>query len=345
LNAQPAAGWLPAPIIHGLPTHPPTVARLADGLPPTPPDGLPPMPADGPAAGPPPDSPKSAGARGGRGWFSRKVIIAILAAAALALAGVVAALTLTRKSSPTDVTLQSVRTPGANPFMPAVGTDQPRSRPLKGAGGTFPGGTVGLYGGTLKKASCNPQQMVSFLRTHPAKAAAWASVFGIRPAGIPGYVAGLTPVVLRSDTAVTNHGYIDGHVTSFPAVLQAGTAVLIDRYGQPVTKCFCGNPLTQPTAYAQPTYVGKQWASFSSTNVTVIQQSTVVIISFILVDPTTGVTFLRPSGSSGSADHPAPPPAAGVPGGTGSSPAGGGSPGGGGSPSGGGSPGGGGTPS
>ena len=164
------------------------------------------------------------------------------------LSGSVAALILTPTSAPAAVTLESVGTPGANPFMPPVGTDQPGLRLMSGSGGTFSGATPGLYGGTLRKASCNPQPLVSFLHTHAGKAAAWASVLGIRPAGIPGYVAGLTSAVMRSDTAVTNHGYIDGHFTSFPAVLQAGTAVLIDRYGQPVTKCFCGNPLTRPMA-------------------------------------------------------------------------------------------------
>ena len=232
------------------------------------------------------------------------MIVAILTVVVLVLSGTVAALTLTHTSSPAAVTLQPVQTPGANPFMPPVGTDRPGLRLLKGSGGTFSGGTPGLYGGTLRKASCNPQQMVSFLDAHPDKAAAWASVLGIRPTDIPGYVAGLTPVVLRSDTAVTNHGYADGHVTSLPAILQAGTAVLIDRYGQPVTKCFCGNPLTKPTAYAGPTYTGRHWASFSPASVTVIKQSTVVINSFILVDPATGSAFRRPSGSSGSADQP-----------------------------------------
>jgi hypothetical protein len=293
LNASPEAGWLPAPVAHGLPapvahglpTHPPTVAGTADG----------------PLAKPVPDSAGSAGSRGGRGRFPRKAIIAILAVAALALCGVAAALTLTRTSSPRDVTLESVRTPGSNPFMPSVGTDQPEVRPPKGTGGTFPGGTPGLYGGTLQKTSCNPQQMVEFLRAHPDKAAAWAGVLGIWPTGIPGYVAGLTPAVLRSDTAVTNHGYVGGHATSFPAVLQAGTAVLIDRHGQPVTKCFCGNPLTMPMSYTQSAYTGKRWGSFSPASVTHIQQTTVVVKSFILVDLATGDTFRR---QPGRADQP-----------------------------------------
>jgi hypothetical protein len=228
----------------------------------------------------------------------------------LVLSGSVAALILTPTSAPAAVALEPVRTSGGNPFMPPVGTDQPGLKVLPGSGGTFSGTTPGLYGGTLRKASCNPQQLVSFLRVHPDKAAAWASVLGIRPTSIPGYVAGLTSAVLRSDTAVTNHGYIDGHVTSFPAVLQAGTAVLIDRYGQPVTKCFCGNPLTKPMAYTQLTYTGRHWPSFSPTSVTYIQKTTTLANSFTLVNPVTGAAFRRAPGSSRSADQPlaTPPP-------------------------------------
>jgi hypothetical protein len=165
----------------------------------------------GPARPPEPGSPRIASPRGKKGRVSRNAIIGVLAALVLALAGAVAALTLTRTSAPVAMTREPVGTPGPNPFMPPVGTDQPELTLVSGSGHTFSGGTPGLYGGTRGKASCNPQQLVSFLRAHPAKAAAWASVFGIRPAGIPGYVAGLTSAVLRSDTAVTNHRYVVEH--------------------------------------------------------------------------------------------------------------------------------------
>jgi hypothetical protein len=45
-------------------------------------------------------------------------------------------------------------------------------------------------------------------------------------------------VLLRSDTVVTNHGFANGCSTTIPAVLQAGTAVLVDDKGVPVTKCY-----------------------------------------------------------------------------------------------------------
>jgi Domain of unknown function (DUF6777)/Protein kinase domain len=266
--------------------------------------------SSGYARSPVPGSPGRTGRPDKHARFSRNAVTAVLATVVLVLSGSVAALILTPTSAPAAVALEQVGTPGANPFMPPVGTDQPGLRLPPGSGGTFSGATPGLYGGTLRKASCNPQQLVSFLRVHPDKAAAWASVLGIRTADIPGYVARLTSAVLRSDTAVTNHGYIDGHVTSFPAVLQAGTAVLVDRYGQPVTKCFCGNPLTRAVAYTQLTYTGKRWRSFSPTSVTYIQKTTTPANSFTLVNPISGAAFRRAPGSIRSADQPlaTPPP-------------------------------------
>jgi hypothetical protein len=125
----------------------------------------------------------------------------------LILSGTVAALTLTGTSASTAIALEPLATPGANPFMPPVGTDQPGLSPPQGSGGTSSGGTPGLYGGTLRQGSCDPRQMVAFLSAHPDKSAAWATVLGIRPADIAGYVASLAPVMLRSDVAVTNHGF------------------------------------------------------------------------------------------------------------------------------------------
>lgn len=53
-------------------------------------------------------------------------------------------------------------------------------------------------------------------------------MLGIKSNDIPAYVARLTPVILRTDTFVTNHGFAQGRATVVPAVLQAGTAVLVD---------------------------------------------------------------------------------------------------------------------
>lgn len=115
-------------------------------------------------------------------------------------------------------------------------------------------------------------------------------------------------MIPRTDTAVTNHGYANGRATTIRSVLQAGTAVLVDRYGVPRVKCNCGNPLTPPRTYATPTYVGTRWPRFRPAGITIVQRTTVVINIFVLVDPTTGESFDRPAGTTGIDDTPTDPP-------------------------------------
>jgi hypothetical protein len=210
-----------------------------------------------------------------------------------------------------EVFLEPVSSSIDNPFAPSVGTDLPDVTPPPALASTnrqeFTGGTVGLYGGTLDNASCDKDKLVSFLAQDPAKADAWARTLGI-PSGIESirdYVATLTSVVLRADTRVTNHGSTNGRATEIDAVLQAGTAVLVDKYGAPVVKCYCGNPLTAPKPYRTPVYTGTRWPTFTPTSVTVIVKNTVIINTFTLVDPRTGQAFSRPAGGNGSTDGPA----------------------------------------
>jgi hypothetical protein len=155
--------------------------------------------------------------------------------------------------------------------------------------------------------------MLSFLAENPSKLAAWASVEGISSTEVPAYVRGLTSVLLRTDTWVTNHGYSGSHATTLSSVLQAGTAVMVDSYGVPRVKCFCGNPLTAPTRYdSTPRYTGTPWIGFSPTSVVVIQASITVVTSFTIVDVDTGKPFLRgPTGDATASGRPptsTPPP-------------------------------------
>ena len=101
-----------------------------------------------------------------------------------------------------------------------------------------------------------------------------------------------------------NHGFVNGSANPIPAVLQAGTAVLVDKYGVPRVKCYCGNPLTPSKGYSKPTYRGPRWSGFDPGRITIIQQTTVVIQIFTLVDPKTGEGFTRPAGSTGGSDEP-----------------------------------------
>ena len=80
---------------------------------------------------------------------------------------------------------------------------------------------------------------------------AWAEVLGIPPniRAVARYIRKLKPVTLTRDTQVTNHSFEGGRAVAFQAILQAGTAVLVDKYGEPVVRCRCGNPLTTPIFY------------------------------------------------------------------------------------------------
>jgi hypothetical protein len=204
-----------------------------------------------------------------------------------------------------EVQAQAINTSGTNPFTASVAKDHggvkppPAAASSSGGPATYVASTPGLYGGTRNISVCDVKQLVRFLRQNQAKAAAWAGVLGIQTSQISSYVDELTPVLLRTDTRVTNHGYVDGHATTLQSVLEAGTAVLVDQYGRPTVKCFCGNPLTPPALYSSPVYTGTMWASFSTSSITIIQRSTTIIKQFILYDPNTGQLYPQTPGING----------------------------------------------
>jgi uncharacterized protein DUF6777 len=202
-----------------------------------------------------------------------------------------------RSASAATVAREPVNTT-SNPFFDPVGQDKVGVVGPAKAGGTFAGDTPGLYGGTKDNASCDAQKMIDFLAANPDKAAAWAAVLGIQVSDIGQYINGLTSMILRSDTAVTNHGYSNGKATTLTSILQAGTAVLVDAHGVPVVKCYCGNPLTSYVPKAKLSYTGPSWAGFNPTQITVIQQTTVIIEKYTVIDINTGQPFVRAPGAT-----------------------------------------------
>ncbi|WP_242606309.1 serine/threonine-protein kinase [Protofrankia symbiont of Coriaria ruscifolia] len=234
-----------------------------------------------------------------------KTTVAVLGLLVTALlAGLIISSWISSNEAAADVTREPVFTAGPNPFLPPVGTDRPGVQPPPGVRRIYPGNTEGLYAGTPNRPSCDTDRMAELLRRNPDRAAAWSEVLGIRSQDTMSYFRTLTPVILRTDTYVTNHRFVGSHAAGFPAVLQAGTAVLIDQYGTPVTKCYCGNPLTRPSAYSNPTFTGPGWPAFSPTTVTTIERTPGPMASFTLVDPSTERAFVRPGGTAGGNDRP-----------------------------------------
>lgn len=153
-------------------------------------------------------------------------------------------------STPSSLRIKTIpiNTP-ENPFTPPLAQDAVGVPPVQTTQPTeVTGDQVGLYGGSKKINVCDKAQLLAFLQSSDNRAIAegWATTLGISYADIGSYLNRTTSAILRSDTLVTNHGWENGQVTGYPAVLQAGTAVLINDHGVPVTRCYCGNPLTPP---------------------------------------------------------------------------------------------------
>ncbi|MEU6892670.1 DUF6777 domain-containing protein [Streptomyces sp. NPDC046557] len=267
--------------------------------------GPPPSSPSGPPAGPP----SGAGAPPPKGPWWRSV--PRLATAVVAVAAVAALVVVLTRPGGTpsgkaggEVFLQPASATGPDPFTESTAADQgtppPRSpstqAPSAAATGAATTGTTvtrsvsgaapGLYGGTKDVASCDVEKQIKALSAQPAKNAAFASALAVEPASVPGYLRSLTPLQLGVDTRVTNHGYRDGKPIAYQAVLQAGTAVLVDDRGVPRVRCACGNPLAPPVALkgGEPKRTGQPWPSYRPSRVVVIAPSVTVVNKFVIYD-------------------------------------------------------------
>ncbi|MFG2985804.1 DUF6777 domain-containing protein [Streptomyces sp. NPDC048258] len=209
-----------------------------------------------------------------------------------------------------EVHLQPVAAAGPAPFTATSATAEsaPVQPPLPNPTGqgirTVNAGTPGLYGGTERLGSCDVEQQVRSLTADNAKARAFAKASDIEQAKIPEFLRGLTPVVLRADTRVTSHGFHDGRADSFQAVLQAGTAVLVDQHGMPRVRCACGNPLLAPRApKGSPVHKGDPWNGYQPNQVVVIEPTTHVINNLVIVNIADNTWIERKRGDDGAQDR------------------------------------------
>ncbi|MFF5701256.1 DUF6777 domain-containing protein [Streptomyces sp. NPDC012794] len=223
------------------------------------------------------------------------------------------------------LTLQPVGAAGPDPFTPSSATAEsaPVQPPLPNPSGrgirTVGAATPGLYGGTSRLGSCDVERQVAFLTSDDAKARTFAQAAGIEQEKLPDFLRALTPVVLRADTRVTNHGFRDGRADGYQAVLQAGTAVLVDDHGMPRVRCACGNPLGPPRApKGSPVLKGDQWNGYQPTQVIVIEPTIQTINRLVIVNIADNTWIERKAGDDGAQDKPPrvlPPydPAGGIP--------------------------------
>jgi len=146
------------------------------------------------------------------------------------------------------VRFQKPTEPGPNPFSGAADVQGPDKVQVGS----------GPYGGTGSDLVCDRELLIRSLRARPDRLRVWAQVVGIEPtyASVARYIRRLRTVTLTRDTRVTNHSFVDGRATSYQAILQAGSAVLVDYQGVPRARCRCGNPLLEPVYIPEATCYG-----------------------------------------------------------------------------------------
>lgn len=154
---------------------------------------------------------------------------------------------------------------------------------------------VAIYGGSGSHTVCDATKFLQFMGKSPAQAQAWVDALNadsqlnwpngaLTVTDISAYVQTLAPVVLMTDTLVTNHDFVNGKPVAYTSVLQAGTAVLADMWGVPRLQCYCGNPLTLPPGVTTVTYTGKSWPGFDPGNVTLLQPPTKPVAQLTVQD-------------------------------------------------------------
>ncbi|MET9818526.1 DUF6777 domain-containing protein [Streptomyces sp. NPDC006355] len=277
-----------------------------------------------PGGGPPPEPPSGGGEppEPRRPWWGSVPRVALIATAVVA--AVILAVVFTRpdgggtgasdggtRTSEGEVFLQPAADAGPDPFTESTAKESsaapvspsPTELAPQNAVQGVQGGAPGLYGGTRNVSSCDVEKQITYFKGAPDKQRAFASVARVDPPDVPAYLRSLTPVQLRMDTRVTNHGYKDGAATSYQAVLQAGTAVLVDDRGVPRVRCACGNPLAPPVAQqTAPKASGDAWPSYKSSNVVVVTPAAEPVDVFVMCERD-GEWFERHKGDTGTKDR------------------------------------------
>jgi hypothetical protein len=160
--------------------------------------------------------------------------------------------------------------------------------------------TPGTYGGTVTGDVCDVSALASALAADQRLAEAWGAPLDLAVGDLPAYLDSLTPVVLLADTAVTDHELRGSGVAARQAILQRGTAVLVDRLGMPKVRCMSGAPLRTPQSLPADVEIqGEPWPGFSLDVIRRIPAGDRVVTSFVLIDVRTGHAVLKAAGIDG----------------------------------------------
>jgi hypothetical protein len=204
-----------------------------EGTPPQPPGWDPPTQQQPPAQPPQPPQPPSGGGR--NPW---PYVVAAVVALALLVGGAIVLFAGDEEAEAQTVRFQAPTEPGPDPFTRA--TDVRGKEKVEVGSGPF--------GGTGSDLVCDRELLIESLQARPDRLREWARIIGVDPTprAVARYIRTLRPVTLTTDVRVTNHSFVNGRAVPFQSILQAGTAVLVDRDGNYIARCRCGNPLAEP---------------------------------------------------------------------------------------------------
>jgi hypothetical protein len=279
------------------------------GAPPPPGGGFTPPPYGGPPTGPGPGGPERKKKKGGLIFLivAVVVVLGLIAGAVVVLGGDdddddVEAI------DASELVLLAANDAGSNAFAngltPAFGTLSDGAKNARPEGGHSYFGTLDqVHGGFFERSECHRDDIAAALADDDDRAEAFAERLGADD--VDAALADLTPVVLLNDTRVTDYGFSDGEVVARQAVLQEGTAVMVDDRGVPRVRCASGNPLGEPgDIEGDPTLTGEPWSTFVEDKVVTIDPGEEPVELFVLTDVESGEVFTRPVGSEGDDDEP-----------------------------------------
>jgi hypothetical protein len=209
-------------------------------------------------------------------------------------------------TGPNPFTASTAAKPPADALPSPANSPTPKERPPAKLSSyrSVKGSTDGLYGGTRGVDSCDIEQQIRLLTKDQDRERAFAKVAGVGTSLLPDYLRSLTSVVLRKDTRVTSHSFADGRATDVPSVLQAGTAVLIDKEGMPRVRCACGNPLTSPTALERTaSHKGSAWRGYDPEQTVVVTPASRPLTKIRIVDVVKKTWIERPTDNKSSKNN------------------------------------------